>query len=121
MYPPIFATISSSTAVKAVIGSNPVRFFLFGKAPQGVVKPYAVWRQVGGAPENYLGDVPDIDGFTTQIDIYATSSDSAHAVAVALRDAIEPVAHITSWIGDSRDPETLSYVFTFQVDWLTPR
>lgn len=126
MYPPIFPVVAGSTAVKALIGASPVRFYLFGQAPQGVAKPYAVWRQVGGTPENYLGDLPDIDSFTTQIDIYAADAtgeraDKARAVAKAIRDAIEPHAYVTAWIGDSRDPDTLNYVYTFQVDWLTPR
>lgn len=121
MYPPIFPTINASATVKALIGNNPVRFYPFGSAPQGVVKPYAVWRQIGGSPENYLAGSPDVDGFTTQIDVYAGSAASAREVAGALSDAIESVAYVASWIGDSRDPVTQSYVFTFQVDWLTPR
>ncbi len=121
MFPPIFATINASAAVKALIGSNPVRFYLFGHAPQGVTKPYAVWRQVGGSPENYLGNLPDVDGFVTQIDVYADSALSARNVAKSISDAIEPVAHVTVWIGDSRDPDTQNYVYTFQADWLTSR
>lgn len=127
MYPPIFEAVNVPS-VRALLktGTGPLRFYLFGMAPQGVAYPYAVWRQVYGAPENYLGDRPDIDGFTTQIDVYAADvpgqrSESARAVAKALRDAIEGHAHITAWRGDSRDPDTKSYVFTFEADWLTPR
>ena len=125
MFPPIFPAVSASTAVKALIGSNPVRFYQFGMAPQNVQYPYAVWRRVFGSPENYLGDTPGIDQFSIQVDIYA-SGNSAGAnqvrnIAAAMRDAIEPVAYITNWLGESIDPETKSHTFTFQSDWFVNR
>jgi Protein of unknown function (DUF3168) len=127
MYPPIFAAVNVPP-VQALLktGAGPLRFYLFGMAPQNVVKPYAVWRQVYGAPENYIGDRPDMDGFTTQVDVYVGPNDpspaaKARAIAEAIRDAVEGVAYVTAWIGDSRDPQTMNYVFTFQAEWLTPR
>lgn len=125
MYPPIFEAVNVP-AVQSLLksGRGALRFYLFGMAPQNIEYPYAVWRQISGTPENYLGDRPDLDRFAIQIDVYASPSQGAsvtRAVATALRDAIEPRAHITSWIGDSRDPDTQSYTFTFQADWLTPR
>lgn len=122
MFPPVFATINVpavQTLLRAPAGET--RFYLFGRAPQNVAYPYAVWRQVFGNPENYLGDLPDLDNYGIQIDVYATTTDAARAVAKALRDAIEPVAHITAWRGDGTDPETNSKTFTFEVDWKTPR
>lgn len=127
MYPPIFQAVNVP-AVQTLLktGSGPLRFFLFGQAPQGVELPYAVWRQVFGAPQNYLAGRPDIDGYTVQVDVYVSPSTPNAAqkcrdIAAALRNAIEPVAYITAWVGDSRDPDTKNYVFTFQSDWLTPR
>lgn len=125
MYPPIFAAVDVP-AVRALLksGQDPLRFYLFGKAPQNVEKPYAVWRQVSGAPESYLGNVPDIDSYTTQIDVYASPTQGAsvaRSVAKALRDAIEPHAHITFWMGDDIDPDTKNFTFRFQADWWTPR
>jgi len=123
MYPPIFPAVSASVAAVALLktGTGPIRFYQFGMAPQNVAKPYAVWQRVFGSPENYLGDTPDIDSFTLQIDVYASSADSARTVAAAMRDAIEPVAHITSWLGESVDPETLNNRFSFQTDWWVNR
>jgi len=121
MFPPIFPAVAASSAVKALIGSNPVRFYQFGLAPQNVQKPYAVWQRMFGSPENYLGDVPDADSFTLLVDVYASSADSARSVALALRDAIEPVAYITTWLGESIDPDTKNNRFSFQVDWIVLR
>lgn len=121
MYPPVFKYAFASAAVKALLGSNPLRFYMFGMAPQNVAYPYAVWQVVSGSPENYINGLPDIDSFTTQIDVYATSADQARKCAKALRDAFEPYGHATSWRGESKDPETGSYRSGFDVEWWTDR
>lgn len=117
MLPPIFQTCAASNAVKALIGSSPVRLWPFGVAPESPALPYAVWQVVGGAPENYMDQEPDADRFMLQVDVYAATASSARNVAVALRDVIEQYAHIIAWRGESRDPETKHYRFTFDVDW----
>ena len=121
MYPPIFEVCKADAAVVALLGSNPLRFYPFGEAPQKVAKPYAVWQQVGGAPENYLAGRPDIDAYTLQVDVYADSAASSRAVAAAIRNAIELRAHIVAWRGESRDPETKNYRSSFDVDWFVHR
>ncbi len=121
MYPPIFQVCAADAGVKAALGASPVRFYPFGEAPQNAPKPYAVWQTFGGSPENYLGQRPDIDSFRLQVDVYAVDAAAARNAARALRDAIEPLAHITRWGGESRDPDTASYRVTFDVDWWTPR
>lgn len=121
MYPPIFATCKASSAVTALLGTSPVRLYPFGEAPQGVARPYAVWQGIGGSPENYLGQTSDVDLFSLQVDVYADSVDAARAVAAALRDAIEPVAHIVGWRGESREPDTNFFRYSFDVDWYVDR
>ena len=121
MFPPIFQVCANDAAVKAVLGASPVRLYPFGEAPQAVAKPYAVWQTLGGSPENYLGQRPDIDHFAIQVDVYADTAAAARAAAMALRGAVEPHAHITRWGGESRDPETTAYRVSFDVDWWTPR
>lgn len=121
MMPPIFPVVAASAAVKSVLGAVPVRFFPFGEAPQGVVLPYSAWQIVGGSPENYLGDLPDVDDCTVQVDVYAATIDSANAALLALRDAIEPKAHITLWLGTKRDPDTGHWRATFRLDWIAQR
>lgn len=119
--PPIFATCRESAAVTALLGAAPLRLYEFGFAPQGVAYPYAVWQVVGGSPENYIDRVPDIDSVTVQVDAYAKTASTARAVAIALRDAIEPVAHVVAWRGESRDPETHNFRVSFDVDWFVHR
>lgn len=123
MYPPIFAVCAASPAVRALLGEGDgtVKLFLFGLAPQNVKTPYAVWQTIGGLPENYITNVPDIDSFSVQVDVYASSAAEAREVAAALRDAIEPHAHVVGWRGDSRDPETKNYRYSFDVNWFVRR
>ena len=121
MTPPIFQVCAAVPAVTALLGTDPTRLFPFGQAPQGVALPYAVHQVITGFPENYLGQVPDIDSFTVQIDVYAKSVSEARQVAEALRDAIEPHAYITGWNGESTDPETGHKRYGFDVDWHVQR
>jgi|ERR1044071_444452 hypothetical protein len=121
MFPPIYAALAAYAPLTALIGTAPVRAYPFGEAPQDVARPYIVWRTIGGEPENYLGQRPDMDGFSLQVDIYANTASSARAAALQARDAIEGVAYITAWYGEDRDSETKSYRYSFGVDWLVAR
>ena len=121
MYPPLFATLAASTAVKALIGTSPVRCYPAGEAPQGVTAPYVTWQTIAGSPENYLGNTANMDGFTAQVDVWADSVTSARAVASAVRTALEPVSYVVALRGESRDPDTNRYRYSFDVDFLASR
>lgn len=121
MYPPVFSLAVASGGVTALLGATPTRLWPFDRAPQSPTKPYVVWQQTSGVPENYLGTLPDADNFTAQIDVYADTADSARDVAEALRDAFEPSAYVTRWSGESRDSETNNYRFSFDVDFIVTR
>ena len=121
MYAPIFTVVSQAPAAAALLGNDPVRFWPFGEAEEGAALPYAVWQAVGGQPQNYLAGAPSMDDHTLQVDVYADSVPSARAVALALRDAIEPHAYIAAWRGESKERETGLYRFSFDVDWLVER
>jgi hypothetical protein len=125
MYPPLFATLAASTAVKALIGSNPVRAWPAGKSPQPgttfFAVPYVTWQTIDGLPENYLGTAPDSDSFTAQVDVWADTDDSARDVAEACRDALQTVAYITAWRGESREPATNRYRYSFDVSFIASR
>lgn len=121
MYPPIFSVCAANAGVQTSLGVSPTRLYPSGEAPSGVALPYAVWQMVTGIPQNYLGKAPDIDSFTVQIDVFAATATEARNAAEALRDAIEPNAHITAWRGESRDAETRNYRYSFDLDWFVPR
>jgi hypothetical protein len=121
MIAPIFSVCASSHEVTDLLGSNPVRIYPFGIQDDNVVYPYVVWQNITGSPENYIAQRPDADFFTLQVDAYADTVDEVIAVATALRDAIEPHAHITRWGGQERDPETKRYRYSFDVDWIVTR
>lgn len=89
--------------------------------PPGLVKPYMVWQTIGGTPENYLGDRPEVDTFSIQIDIYADSSAEARKVAGEVIEAIETESYVTNYSGEDRDPETGDFRFSFDVDWIVFR
>lgn len=121
MFPPIFQVAAADPGVTALLGTDPVRLYPFGEAPEGTPLPYVVWQLASGSPENYINQRPDMDSFTLQVDVYAATGASARAVGTALRDSIELRAHITRWGGESRDPETKSYRISFDVDWWVKR
>lgn len=120
MFPPVFETLVAVPAITAIMGTSPVRIFP-NEAKQGTKPPYAVYNLTNGTPENYLGNLPDLDQYTTQIDIYATTIDQVREIAKLFRDAIEPVAYITAWLGEAKDFETKLEVLSFDVDWQTDR
>lgn len=121
MIAPIFPVCSASAEVNALIGGDRLRLYPFGLQDDVVVYPYAVWQNITGEPENYLGQRPDADAFTLQVDVYADTPDEVIAVAQALRDAIEPHAHITRWGDQTRDESTKRYRYSFDVDWIVLR
>ena len=120
-FAPVLATVSASSAVTALIGSNPIRFRPAGSAPQGEVVPYATYQQIAGGPENYLGGLPDMDGSLVQIDIYASTVSQAEAVFTAIRNAIEPTAYVTAVRMVGVDPDTKNVHLSMDTDWLTSR
>lgn len=124
MFPPFYATCAANAGVKAIFGTSP-RIYPHGQAPAagsvGFATPYAVQQIITGSPENFLAGGPDTDGFTVQVDVYAETVASAASGAQAIRDAIEPVAYISAWRGQFKDPDTDLYRYSFDVDFLTPR
>lgn len=121
MYPPVFATLAATPAVTALIGTSPVRCYPAGEAPQGVVSPYVTWQVIAGSPENYLSGSPDTDIFACQLDVWGATLSSVHSVAEAVRDALEAVAYVVAWRGETKDAETNRYRYSFDVEFLTPR
>lgn len=122
MSAPIFETCSRDPVVTELLGTGAdMRLYSFGEAPDKVVRPYVVWQVINGNPENYLAGRPDADGFTLQVDVYASTGTSARQVRGALRNAIELQAYIARWGREERDSTTKNYRVSFDVDWMVPR
>lgn len=121
MYPPIFTAVKDDPDVQADLGTNPCRVYPFGEAPSGVAKPYAVWQIVTGLPQNAINQLPDIDNYLIQIDIYGDSISTVREAAQSLRDAIEPLAHVVAIRGDSKEPDTNLFRYSFDVSWWVDR
>lgn len=109
LLPSLASIVKGSTAIKAVIGTNPIRFYPFGSAPQGTAKPYVTELVVDGVPENTLSETPAVDGCRVQLSVWAATGSAAEALALLFRDAIEPTHHILSIRNMGRDPETMTY------------
>lgn len=123
MFPPVFEVAASSSQVLTLLGSSPMRLFLFGEATQQTAKPYAVWQTVTGSPLNYLNDLPDTDRLTTQIDVYGTTVSSVRAVARALRDAFEAErnCYVIAWRSESKEAATNLFRASFDCEWHVAR
>lgn len=121
MFAPIFTICAASEPVRTLLGDSPMRLYPFGHAVQDTTKPYAVWQTIGGSPENYISDRPDVDQYSLQVDCYAKTAQGARDVAQAIRNAIENDAHIVGFGGESRDDATMLYRYSFDVDWFVYR
>lgn len=93
IFPNVFALVKSSSACTAIIGSSPCRCYE-GTAPQGAARPYVVVGNAGGAPENYVGELPGVDSYRMQLDAFALTASEVRSLATAIRNAIEPSAHM---------------------------
>lgn len=111
MLPNVFTLLKASAAVKALVGSSPLRAYRHGNAPENVAKPYITWSATA-APENQLDGVPFTDRHNVQVDAWADDDATVETLAIAIRDAIEPTQHMTGFGPSARDPETMRYRFT---------
>lgn len=117
MLPPVFQTLKASTAVKNIVGQNPPRIYRHGEAPQNVERPYISWQLISGVPENNLSDPPPADRQSVQVDCWHQTDAGIETLAEAVRDAIEPVAHMTQVSVDERDEETRLYRISMDFDF----
>lgn len=121
MFPATFAALKAAAGVTAIFGTNPVRIYPQGEAPQGVALPYATQQLVGGTPENYLGDLSDMDSARVQFDVYAATASAARAGAAAIRAALEGMGYVVSFNTDGRDPDTNNARYSFDMEFHTAR
>lgn len=118
MLPQVYQALFNDAAVSAIVAN---RIYRHANAPQSVSKPYIVWSLVGGFAENQLSDVPDIDLLPIQIDCYHQTDVGIVDLAKAVRDAIEPLAHMINIPINERDEETKLYRISIEFDWWLSR
>lgn len=121
MIPPVFTILNASSAVKALLGTSPLRVFPWGEAPEGSAKPYATYIVFNATPENTLGEVPEDDMMHTQIDVWGETLSSCITVAEAIRDALEPYGHMVAFSAMPPDTETKLYRQRMDFDFITDR
>lgn len=114
MLPPIFQTLTSSSLITDIVGT---KVFPYGDAPQDITRPYVTWHIVSGVPQNSLSEVPDIDNISIQVDCWHPVAAGLEELATAVRNRIEPYAHMTNIPLNDRDRETRLYRMTLQFDW----
>lgn len=118
MLPPVFQTLTNNSPVNAIVAD---RIYRHSNAPQGVNKPYITWGIISGVPENSLSDIPDIDRLPIQVDCYHQTDAGIEELAIAVRNAIEPIAHMTNIPINERETETKLYRITLEFDWWLKR
>jgi Protein of unknown function (DUF3168) len=121
MLPPIYATLLASSAVTSIIGSAPARAYRHNSVPTTVAAPYVSWFFIGIDPENTLSEVPGMDRVAVQVNCWHATDGGVEALARAVRDAIEPHAHVTQINLDARDAQTRLYQIALQADWFLSR
>ena len=124
MTAPIFKLLNASDEVKSFLKSNNIlRVYEFGLAPDAPVKPYLVWQDISGDPQNNLDCPANTDHLTIQIDIYTTDPMQLSLIKEAARKALEVdnSCTVTSLRGNEREPETKLYRTGFDSNWFVDR
>ena len=121
---PIFKLLNASDEVKAFLKSgNVLRVYEFGLAPDAPQKPYLVWQDISGIPQNHLDCPANTDHITIQIDIYTLEPLQLRNIREAVRKALEldNACTVTDLRGNEREPITKLYRTGFDSNWFVDR
>jgi hypothetical protein len=119
MLPPVYQILTQAPAVYSLVSD---RIYRHGSIPHdSAISPYVTWQLVTGTPENTLSETPSMDRNTLQIDCWSLGDAQVETLAQAVRDAIEPVAHMTGVILDARETDTRLFRISLQFDWFLSR
>lgn len=122
MYPPIFQLVAANATATGLLGSNPVRFWPFGAAPENETRPYATHQLVSGQPVNTITTPPRADRASVQVDAYGKTATEAWNVANAIAAAVETsLAYVMSWDLALVDEATGLFRVAFTCDFYVPR
>ncbi|MBU3845557.1 MAG: DUF3168 domain-containing protein [Candidatus Acinetobacter avistercoris] len=127
MTAPIFELLYASEELKPYLQTTipflELRAYEFGLAEDEPKRPYLVWQDITGTPQNHI-DCPAVtDHITIQIDIYADTPDVLFAIKNAARRALEidNSCTVTDLRGNSREPDTKLYQTGFDCNWFVDR
>ena len=124
MTAPIFELLNASDEVKSFLQTgNKLRAYEFGLAPDAPQKPYLVWQDISGVPQNHLDCPANTDHITIQIDIYTLEPLQLRTIREAVRKALEldNSCTVTDLRGNEREPETKLYRTGFDSNWFVDR
>ena len=124
MTAPIFKLLNESDEVKSFLQTgNKLRAYEFGLAPDAPVKPYLVWQDISGDPQNHLDCPANTDHITIQVDIYITDPLHLRTIREAVRKALEfdNSCTVTDLRGNEREPVTKLYRTGFDSNWFVDR
>ncbi len=121
MIPAVYTLLKANNQLLAILGPDPLRIFPWAEATQGTRVPYVTYTVFNGNPQNLMDKVPDIDNLGTQIDVWALTAASCEAIAILVRDTLEPHAHMTSVADMEKDKETKLYRLRMDFDFFTNR
>lgn len=122
MLPLVKTLLVAAPAVTALVGTKVYRH---GTAPQGTQSPYITWALVTGIPENHLDGTPPVDRIAVQIDAWSnntgTGDREVEEIATAVRDTLEPHAHMTAINFDGWDSESKRFRMSMSFDFWQDR
>ena len=124
MTAPIFELLNASDEVKSFLQTgNKLRAYEFGLAPDAPQKPYLVWQDISGVPQNHLDCPANTDHITIQIDIYTLEPLQLRTIREAVRKALEldNACTVTDLRGNEREPITKLYRTGFDSNWFVDR
>ena len=108
--PNLYQLLVADSAVSAILGTAPMRFYRHGFAPQNVGAPYGTQRVIDATPENTMSETPYVDRCRVQVSLWSANNgadiETLWTLAAAVRNAIESRWHITDIRDMGRDPET---------------
>ena len=119
--PPVFSLLQASGSVTNIIGASPTRAYLFGTAPQNTPEPYLTWQLPVSVPENHLDRLPVVDNDRVQIDLWAQDPNDCINLAGAVRDALEPHAHMITKLNMGMDADSNLHRWVLEFTFWTPR
>lgn len=121
-YPDIFGIVAGDSTCTGLLGTDPVRFWPFGQAPQNEERPYAVHQLVSATPAGNVSGPSCVDAVSVQVDAYARDVAGARSVANAIAAAIDNYRGIvSSWNGEQIDQPTGLYRVIFTCDFFSKR